>query len=415
EQPADFLTIENEKVTVSEADFYAIYHAVQTGPNFHYVTGYWNSVEEYRKEMTKQSLTDTLKEKLQKARGGSTELTDVPVDRLSQVLDVLELDPADTELYFKNSPDYLVALGRVYIQRDQLAQAVEVLKKALELDADHAGAYSTLGWAYTEQKDFEAALEVLDKAITLNPKDAVAYNRKGTAYFYQGQYPEALAAYSRAIEQTPTYAAYFSRGLIHQNDTEFEKSLADFDKAIDLEPDRDEAHLKRGESLMLLDRYTEAIADFSAAIRLNRNNAQGYFERAEACRKAENFQRALYDLDTAIDIDRKNATYYLQRARLHRQLGELEQALADCSLALRQNNNLAPAYELRARIYAKQGKHLAAITDFERALVGEPPPHKRKIKKYIVQLGQALHAKEQKSDGRGPATEAEKEIATAKS
>jgi len=398
----DFLAFNNDKVALSEAELHAIYFAAQTGPNLHYVVGYWRNVEAYRKEMTRQSLSDTLKDKFQKAGIGSTKLTDVPVDRLGQVLDSLQLDPEETESYFADSPDYLVALGRVYIQRDQIEQAERVLAKALALDPDNAEAYSTLGWMNIEQRQFDAALEALDKAISINAEDAVAHNRQGTSYFYLGQYQQALESYDKAIELAPAYAsAYFNRGLIRQKEAEFERSLADFDKALELEPERVEAYLKRGESFVLLDKQTEALADFSAAIHLGRSNSQGYFERANAYRELGDLQRALYDLDTAIDIEPKNPAYLLQRARLHRQLEAFEQAIADCDQSLRLDNDLAPAYELRALVYAKMGEHTKAIADFERALVSEPPPNRRKIKRYIEQLNKAIRAKEQESDGRG--------------
>jgi polysaccharide biosynthesis/export protein len=60
-------------------------------------------------------------------------------------------------------------------------QAVEVLKRAVMLDPQHADAHYALGHAYFDLKQWRNAIESLKAAVALNPKDAEARDRLGLA------------------------------------------------------------------------------------------------------------------------------------------------------------------------------------------------------------------------------------------
>ena len=62
----------------------------------------------------------------------------------------------------------------------------------------------------------------------------------------------------------------------------YEEAIADFDMAIDKNPNYSEAYDQRGVSNYFLEQYEKAITDFNEAIRLNPNNAEIYYRRGGA-------------------------------------------------------------------------------------------------------------------------------------
>jgi tetratricopeptide (TPR) repeat protein len=68
----------------------------------------------------------------------------------------------------------------------------------------------------------------------------MAYRQRGNAYFSKNEYSRAIADYDRAIELEPEVAkAYFNRGSLYQAIGEKEKASIDFRKVLELHNDSD--------------------------------------------------------------------------------------------------------------------------------------------------------------------------------
>lgn len=97
--------------------------------------------------------------------------------------------------------------------------------------------------------------------------------------------------------------------------------------------------------------YEGAIANYSRAIRLDPNNSTAYFKRAERRQQHEDYRGAIDDLDRTLTLDRKNILAYELRGEAKSQLYDFSGTVEDASqaLALKPNSDLtAKAYNLRA-------------------------------------------------------------------
>ena len=77
--------------------------------------------------------------------------------------------------------------------------------------------------------------------------------------------------------------------------------------------------------------YKKAIADFDKAIELNPKYADAYYNRGIAKRQLKQYKEAIADYDKAIKLNPKDANVYYNRGFAYRELGKKEEADADFS------------------------------------------------------------------------------------
>ena len=127
---------------------------------------------------------------------------------------------------------------------------------------------------------------------------------------------------------------YAERGARAHQRNEYEAALADYDMAIQLNPDNAQVFYNRGLVGMELKRYPDALADFNKVIELNPNNANAYNNRGNVQVKLEQYEEALNDYDAAIRLNPDHAAAYYHRGDVKVKLGNLNLASEDLHQAL---------------------------------------------------------------------------------
>ena len=72
-----------------------------------------------------------------------------------------------------------------------------------------------------------------------------------------------------AINNRDITQAYLNRGYIRSNHMDLDGALADFDKAIQLDPNDADAYFKRGRAFLIVGNASFAIADFDKSISID--------------------------------------------------------------------------------------------------------------------------------------------------
>jgi tetratricopeptide (TPR) repeat protein len=108
-------------------------------------------------------------------------------------------------------PDHAVThyfAGIACMEQRHLAQALQHLRRAEELDATHAGFATQFARALSFARLSREALSAADRASALSPQDAVTLDLLGGVYAQNEAHAKAAAAFHHAVTLMPAHAPY---------------------------------------------------------------------------------------------------------------------------------------------------------------------------------------------------------------
>jgi tetratricopeptide (TPR) repeat protein len=157
--------------------------------------------------------------------------------------------------------------------------------------------------------------------------------------------------------------AYFYRAIGKQFKMQYDSAMADFNKAILLNPKDARMYLGRGRNRADMKDMKGAIEDFDYAIRLDSMNSYAYFNRAIAKCQTNDSIGALKDYDKVLKLDPENALTYFNRAELKEKFGDLYGSIEDYNHAEEISPNNVFTFFNRAIVWYRLKNYHNAIKD----------------------------------------------------
>jgi Tfp pilus assembly protein PilF len=137
--------------------------------------------------------------------------------------------------------------------------------------------------------------------------EARIHTASGQALARSGKTEEALAEYDKAITLDPHYAeALYNRGLLYQTQRQHQLAIDDFSSANGLTPQRAEPLLARAVSYLAMDKIKEAAADLDEASQADPQNAQIWTTRGTAYERLGDKAKAAASYNRAVAIRPKD-------------------------------------------------------------------------------------------------------------
>jgi Flp pilus assembly protein TadD len=186
------------------------------------------------------------------------------------------------------------------------------------------------------QEDQELAQQISEKLnVSLPNLDVLASQ---TVKQSPGQQLEDLDKSSLELIES-----WFNLGLKQVSAGDFEKAIASWEKALQINPNLSEAWHNRGSALGRLGQYEEAVDSFQSALVIDPNNYQAWNDRAHALYQLQNWTEAIDSWNKALKIMPGNHLFWYNRGCALEQMEDWDKAIASYEKSLEIRPDFQPA------------------------------------------------------------------------
>lgn len=147
--------------------------------------------------------------------------------------------------------------------------------------------------------------------VSLSAQSPRQYLRTGEEFYRSMNYEDAIAQFTKALELEPDLErAYLNRALSYSEIGSHELAAKDFDRALAFNRKDEELFYLSGREWFLHGNTGNALSRLNQAVDLKRNFFEAHQQRAEVFSKLGQYEEALEDYLECLDIDENEMTYY---------------------------------------------------------------------------------------------------------
>ena len=186
-------------------------------------------------------------------------------------------------------------LGQAYMQLSEQA-----LARMSAVDPDSTLAHEVSGEMMEDMKNYQGALVEYRKAVAAAPTDTGARYHLGNLYWKLSQWDDALQQLNTVLQEDRWNCRSWAQvgNILVDQKAQPDQGLADLNKALELCPDLEQAHLDRGDALVKLGRNQEAIRELETAERANPGDPMPHFYLARAWKALGDSGRMKTEMET---------------------------------------------------------------------------------------------------------------------
>ena len=222
-----------------------------------------------------------------------------------------------------------LARGRALAKQLKLKQALESFNNSLALAPSDLAALDQRASLALKLNQPKLAIEDLSKIITAAPDQVTAYQygNRANAYSRIGQFKKALADYDKALNLEPTnYGMQLGSALCLTADRQYAKALKTYTQLHNMEPDNNEVLMQIGFCKQCLGDKQGALKDYNLAIKNDSTTARWFTYRADLLSELNQKELASADSVAAADLEPMNEAAQFAAAKSSKALKH--QALA---------------------------------------------------------------------------------------
>src|SRR5581483_8291495 len=294
----------------------------------------------------------------------------------------IEIDPT--------SPAPYLHRGAVFFELREFDRTISDATEVIKRDPKNIDAWFLRAQAYVKLKNADAVIADLTEAIALAPKSAQLRIARAYSHLERKDSAHAIEDFTAAIAIQPRDITYAARGNVFEQMHAREEAIADYQKALELNPELDVARsalgrlggeppanaaLPPGDCISNDAPLESRIAGCRAAIA--GGTLTGWTLKTAHCNlgywltDAQQYDRVIEASDAALKVDPKWACAYLNRGRGWYYKHDLDRALADYNETLRLDPKFHEAYANRGTVHFDRKEFAEAIADYDRAIAIE--------------------------------------------
>jgi tetratricopeptide (TPR) repeat protein len=213
--------------------------------------------------------------------------------------------------------------------------------KSLELDNTLAEAHTSLATVrFNYDWDWNSAASGFRRAVELNPSYATAYQRNSLYLMSMGRTSESIAEMNRAHDLDPlSTSTNFSLGSRLYMAREYDQAIEQLRNTIDMDPDFVLPHLVLGQAYEQKRMYDQAITELRRAVDISQSSAPAIAALARAYAVSGRTTEARKLLDQLMEQSKRRYVSPFYVAIVYAGLGENDQALDWIEKAYKDRSN----------------------------------------------------------------------------
>jgi tetratricopeptide (TPR) repeat protein len=225
----------------------------------------------------------------------------------------------------------------------------------------------------SDQGKLDAVIEQAAAMSRRFPKFFELYNILGVANSKLGRHEDAIANYKKAILVNPEFAGgHYNLGNAYRDLGRPEDAAACYARTIQIKPDFVDAHLNLGNIYKNLGRFEDAIANYAKALDLRPDYAHGHNNLGDALNDLGRYDEAIVKFIAALQIQPDLAEAHNNLGNAYKHLGRHEDAVASYEKAADIKPDYADAYNNLGAAFTDLGRREDAIASYSRALEIKP-------------------------------------------
>jgi tetratricopeptide (TPR) repeat protein len=251
-------------------------------------------------------------------------------------------------------------------------EAVEELSKAIVIAPDYVDALMYRAITFTKLGDKQQSFTDINSAIQIMPENALPYYYRAVIYaktLNGGSLQPIIDDLNTVIELNPNFApAYSTMAEIQELIGNVLGAFQNIQKAIKVDPNKPEYYRKRGSYYIIMGYPDRGIADFTRALEMNPNYFDVLLLRCNVLYATNRLEEALTDADILLRMQPANNKVWQIHGLINSMKGDHQSAVYDFTEALKLLTTNFVSYKYRAESYTALGHKKEAIGDWEKCL-----------------------------------------------
>ncbi|OGP32217.1 MAG: hypothetical protein A2X87_03240 [Deltaproteobacteria bacterium GWC2_42_51] len=173
------------------------------------------------------------------------------------------------------------------------------------------------------------------------------------------------------LDLTLTPSVYVERGIIYLEQGNMEKSIENFNKAIELKNNSFEAYFQRGRAYHRMEKFDEAINDYMKAIEIDPKEPASYANIGVCYRAKQDYEKSIQNLTKALELNPQYEFAHIHRSITYAQKEKYDLAINDLKEVEKLNPNSSPTLLKIGFYYGKMGNFDSAIGYYLKAIEKE--------------------------------------------
>jgi tetratricopeptide (TPR) repeat protein/DNA-binding winged helix-turn-helix (wHTH) protein len=254
------------------------------------------------------------------------------------------------------------------------SKAIELLRRAIDLDPQFAMAYARIGFTYCVT-DFlrDKGKPYLERAFQLSDRLTEKDKLNIVAWYAiaQGDYPEAVRTYRHLIDEYPLEVeAYWRLGRLLLGEEQCDEAVRILKLGLSVDPEAKNLYNALGTVYMQEGRYADAIAAHRLYVELDPNAPNPHDSLGMSYQRAGNYDDAVAEYRKAVDLNPEFEPAVVHLGDVYYETGRYRDAIGEYQRYIKiTKSDLARAlgYNSIAQIYLRLGDMRSA----EQAAAGE--------------------------------------------